>query len=67
LGNPGSVRASLEWSSFCELKIPLPSLEKQRSIVAIYNAMQTQKNILQKLKDKLVPLCPVLVKGAEIE
>ncbi len=63
----GSARETFDWDDMRKVQIPLPSPEKQRSIVAIYNAMQTQKEILQKLKDKLVPLCPILAKGAEIE
>lgn len=63
----GSARETFDWDDMCNVQIPLPSQEKQRSIVAIYNAMQTQKEILQKLKDKLVPLCPVLAKGAETD
>ena len=63
----GSARETFNWEDMCKVKIPLPSPKKQRSIVAIYNAMQVQKQLLQKLKDKLTTLCPVLAKGAEIE
>ena len=31
-----SVRANLDWSRFIAIKIPLPSIEVQRSIVNIY-------------------------------
>ena len=30
----GGVRGSLEWEDFCDLQLPIPSIEKQRAIVA---------------------------------
>lgn len=58
-----SVRASLEWERFCEIKIPVPRIEKQKAIVTIYHTLETRKRINQQLKDSIKPLCPVLMKG----
>ena len=30
----GGVRGSLEWEDFCNMQFPVPSLEKQKEIVA---------------------------------
>jgi len=59
----GSVRASLEWERFTDIKIPIPSIEKQKAIVTIYHTLETRKRINQQLKDSIKPLCPVLMKG----
>ena len=58
-----SVRASLEWERFTDIKIPVPSIEKQEAIVTIYHALQTRKRINEQLKESIKPLCPVLMKG----
>jgi len=64
-----SVRASLEWERFTDIKIPVPSIEKQEAIVTIYHTLETRKRINEQLKDSIKPLCPVLMKGVveEIE
>ena len=31
------VRGGLAWDAFCEMKLPVPDIEKQREIVAEYN------------------------------
>lgn len=58
-----SVRASLEYEKFCEIQIPLPSMEQQKAIVKIYHTLETRKKINQQLKATIGPLCPVLMKG----
>lgn len=58
-----SVRASLEWARFTDIKLPIPSMEKQNAIVTIYHTLETRKRINQQLKDSIKPLCPVLMKG----
>ncbi|MCC5918545.1 MAG: restriction endonuclease subunit S [Cryomorphaceae bacterium] len=58
-----SVRASLEWERFTDIKIPVPSIEKQEAIVTIYHTLETRKRINEQLKESIKPLCPVLMKG----
>ena len=58
-----SVRASLEWERFTDIKIPIPSIEKQEAIVTIYHTLETRKRINEHLKESIKPLCPVLMKG----
>jgi len=58
-----SVRASLEWERFKEIKIPIPDLKVQEAIVTIYHTLQTRKRINEQLKNTIKPLCPVLMKG----
>ena len=36
----GSARETFDWSELCRVKIPLPSIETQRALVAIYDGLQ---------------------------
>jgi len=58
-----SVRASLEWERFKEIKIPVPDIKIQEAIVTIYHTLETRKRINEQLKNTIKPLCPVLMKG----
>lgn len=58
-----SVRASLEWDRFCEINIPVPDINTQKGIVTFYHALETRKQINEKLKETIRPLCPVLMQG----
>lgn len=58
-----SVRASLDWERFSDVKIPIPSLEVQESIVAIHHTLETRKRLNTELKDQLQNLCPILMRG----
>lgn len=51
----GGVRGSLEWEDFCDMKLPIPSIEKQREILKEYNTIldriKLNENIIEKLED----------------
>lgn len=49
----GGVRGSLEWEDFCEMQLPIPSIEKQREIVAEYNVIQNRITLNNQLIAKL--------------
>ena len=49
----GGVRGSLEWEDFIDLKLPIPSIEKQREIVEEYNTIQNRINLNQQLIQNL--------------
>lgn len=49
----GGVRGSLEWEDFMNFKLPVPSIEKQRDIVAEYNAVDNRIRINEQLNQKL--------------
>lgn len=49
----GGVRGSLEWEDFCEMKLPVPDIEKQREIVAEYNTIQNRIKLNEQLIQKL--------------
>jgi len=49
----GGVRGSLEWEDFCEMKLPVPDIEKQREIVAEYNTVKNRIELNNQLIQKL--------------
>jgi len=58
-----SVRASLEWERFTDIRLPIPDIKIQEAIVTIYHALETRKRINEHLKASIKPLCPVLMRG----
>lgn len=59
----GSARETFNWDDMCNIKLPIPSIEKQEAIVTIYHTLETRKHINEQLKESIKPLCPVLMKG----
>lgn len=49
----GGVRGSLEWEDFCNMQLPVPSIEKQRAIVAEYNPVKNRIALNYQLIQKL--------------
>ena len=52
------------WSDMQEVKIPLPDIGVQQSIVDIYDSYITRRDINEKLKAQIKNLCPILIKGS---
>lgn len=49
----GGVRGSLEWEDFCNLQLPIPSIDKQRAIVAEYQSIENKITINNQICEKL--------------
>lgn len=47
------VRGGLHWKAFCEMTLPIPSLEKQKEIVAEYNIIVNRIKLNEQLNRKL--------------
>lgn len=60
----GSARENFNWSDMCHVKIPIPPLEIQQSIVHIYEAYRKRKQINERLKAQLKDICPILIRGS---
>ena len=56
------VRGKLGWDSLCEMKIPVPSIEKQREIVKEYNTVVTRIQLNEQLNKKLEETAQALYK-----
>lgn len=46
----GSVRGGITWDDLCRIRIPVPSIEKQRSIVKAYQTI-TNRIALKQIQD----------------
>lgn len=60
----GSARETFNWDDMCEVKIPIPDIGVQRSIVNIYNAYIERRDINERLKAQMKDICPILIKGS---
>lgn len=51
----GSVREIFDWNEMCNVSLPIPSIEKQREIVAEYNTIKNRialnNQLIQKLEE----------------
>jgi type I restriction enzyme S subunit len=48
-----SVRGGFSWSDFCEMELPVPSVQKQREIVREYNVIVDRIRLNEQLNQKL--------------
>ena len=60
----GSARENFSFEEMCEVRIPIPDIEIQRSISNIYEVYNTRKEINEKLKSQIKAICPILIKGS---
>lgn len=60
----GSARETFDWEEMCDVRIPVPDIEKQQDIVNIFKAYNTRKDINEKLKSQIKDICPILIKGS---
>ena len=52
-----SVRANLEWKTFCDIEINLPPLAVQKKFVAVYNALIENKKAYERGLNDLKLVC----------
>jgi type I restriction enzyme S subunit len=58
-----STRDTFNWEDMCEVRLPIPNIETQESIVTIYHALESRKRLNESLFDSIAPLCSILMKG----
>ena len=56
------VRGGLPWGLFCDIELPVPSMEKQREIVKEYNTIVNRINLNEQLNQKLEETAQALYK-----
>ena len=49
----GSVREIMDWDEMCKVELPVPSIDKQRSIVKAYNTITDRIELKRKINDNL--------------
>lgn len=60
----GSARDQFDWNQLCEIEIPVPSMEIQKSIAKLYSSYILRKEINDELKENLKRICPILINGS---
>lgn len=59
----GSAREIFGWEEMCNTKLPVPSIEKQREIVAEYNVFQNRIKLNNRLINKLEETAQAIYKS----
>ena len=49
----GSVREIMDWDEMCKVELPVPSIEKQRSIVKAYQTITERIELKRRINDNL--------------
>jgi len=57
-----SVRGGFSWADFCDMELPVPSIEKQREIVREYNVVNDRIVLNDKLTQKLEDTAQIIYK-----
>lgn len=60
----GSVRDTFDFESMCRVKIPLPPIEVQESIVAIYKCAEKARSIAERAREEMKRICPAMIQRA---
>ncbi len=60
----GSAREMFTYDEMCEVSIPIPDLDLQKSIANLYTVYMQRRGINEKLKAQIKNLCPILIKGS---
>ena len=59
----GSVRGGITWDDLCRISIPVPSIEKQCSIVKAYQTITDRIILKQQINDNLTELIKTIFKS----
>lgn len=57
----GSVREIFDWDEMCKIELPVPSVEKQRSIVKAYQTITERIALKRKINENLAELCSCIL------
>lgn len=60
----GSARENFVYDEMCLVKMPIPNIDVQKSIVGIYKVYNERKEINERLKEQIKTICPILIKGS---
>jgi type I restriction enzyme S subunit len=53
----GTVRASVEWDRFCDIRLPIPSIDIQKRYVALYTSLLNNQKVYENSLDDLQLIC----------
>ena len=63
----GGVRGSLTWEDFCNMRLPVPSIERQREIVAEYETLTRRIRLNEQMVAKLEETAQALYRKMFVE
>lgn len=55
---------SINWEDMCDVQIPIPGIEVQKSIAEMYTVYNARKKINEQLKAQIKNICPILIRGS---
>lgn len=61
----GSARETFDWNEMTRVRLPIPPIPVQKSIVDIYHILETRKKMANKLKNIIKEISPILIKDAK--
>lgn len=59
-----SIRGNLTWDDMCRVRIPLPPIEIQKAIVALYRCAEEARSIADEARVQLAQACPAIIQQA---
>ena len=60
----GSARETFNWEDICDVQIPIPNIDVQKSIAEMYTVYNARKEINEQLKTQIKNICPILIRGS---
>lgn len=60
----GSARETFNWEDICDVQIPIPDIDVQKSIAEMYTVYNARKKINKQLKAQIKNICPILIRGS---
>ena len=63
----GSVREIMDWDEMCKVELPVPSIDKQRSIVKAYQTITERIELKRRINDNLVATVTAIYRRIFIE
>lgn len=60
----GSARENFSFEEMCNVHIPIPNIDIQRSISDVFSLYKKRKDINEQLKTQIKNICPILIKGS---
>ncbi len=60
----GSVRDTFSFDEMCRVRIPLPPIDVQKSIVALHKCAEEARDIAAEARETLRKMCPAMVQRA---
>ena len=60
----GSSQELLSWDNLCDIKVPVPDIQIQKSMANVMNVYILRKKINEQLKAQIKDICPILIRGS---